>query len=485
MPQFPKQYEENMKALLTEEGFCSYAATFEHEYRQGLRVNTLKISPEDFLKRRSDLSLRPVPWCPEGFYFSGETSAFSKHPDYAAGLYYLQEPSAMAPAAILPIEKGDVVLDLCAAPGGKSTYLAAKLGRSGVLFSNDISPSRAKALLKNLELTGTTQAVVISEAPYALSRRFPELFDKILVDAPCSGEGMFHKEPAIMKNWEQYGNEYYAKLQREILESAWQMLKKGGMLLYSTCTFSPMEDEQMVMSFLEAHPDMSLRPIDKVGGMEDGHPEWTDQKDENLRMTARFWPQKLEGQGHFAALFYKSEEGSGLSAAAEKRNAARQKAANPFGLESADQRGAFSSADLKLFEAWCGENLTASWRKILPEGGYLSKIGTSLYYSPVPQGALKGLRVLRCGLLLGELKKDRFEPSQAFAMALKASDVKQTLELPVASGEVQRYLKGETLTGEMKDGWNLVLTGGYPLGWGKAVRGLLKNKYLKGWIQNG
>ena len=318
MPQFPKQYEENMKALLTEEGFSSYAATFEHEYRQGLRVNTLKISPEDFLKRRSDLSLRPVPWCPEGFYFSGETSAFSKHPDYAAGLYYLQEPSAMAPAAILPIEKGDVVLDLCAAPGGKSTYLAAKLGKSGVLFSNDISPSRAKALLKNLELTGTTQAVVISEAPYALSRRFPELFDKILVDAPCSGEGMFHKEPAIMKNWEQYGNEYYAKLQREILESAWQMLKKGGMLLYSTCTFSPMEDEQMVMSFLEAHPDMSLRPIDKVGGMEDGHPEWTHQKDENLRMTARFWPQKLEGQGHFAALFYKSEEGSGQSAAAEK-----------------------------------------------------------------------------------------------------------------------------------------------------------------------
>ena len=474
MAAFPKQYEENMKALLTEEGFASYAATFERPCRQGLRVNTLKISAEDFLKRKEKegkSGLKQVPWCDTGFYYEGETTEYSKHPDYAAGLYYLQEPSAMAPAAILPVKEGDRVLDLCAAPGGKSTYLAARLGRSGVLFSNDISPSRAKALLKNLELMGTVQAVVLSETPYNLSRRFSEQFDKILVDAPCSGEGMFHKEPVIMKNWEQYGNEYYAKLQREILSSAYQLLKKGGQLLYSTCTFSPMEDEQMILDFLKEHPDMSLCPIEKVGGMEDGHPEWTTNPEmADLQKTARFWPHKLEGQGHFAALLQKGGAPSGNDA---------------FSMDASDLRGAFSSADLALFEAWCRENIVRPWQKVLPKDGYLSKIGTSLYYSPVPQGILKGLRVLRCGILLGELKKDRFEPSQAFAMTLSGKDVKRSLDLATEEERVSRYLKGETLTGDFQDGWNLVLEGGFPLGWGKAVRGILKNKYLKGWIQNG
>ena len=473
MAAFPKQYETNMKTLLGEEGFSSYAATFDRPVRQGLRVNTQKISVQDFLKRKEKEgtgNLKPVPWCPSGFYYEGETTGYSKHPDYAAGLYYLQEPSAMAPAAILPIEKGDYVLDLCAAPGGKSTYLAARLGNDGVLFSNDISPSRAKALLKNLELMGAGRAVVLSETPYNLSKRFPEQFDKILVDAPCSGEGMFHKEPDIMKNWEQYGNEYYAKLQREILPSAYRMLKAGGMLLYSTCTFHPMEDEQMILDFIKAHPDMRLCPINKVGGMEDGHPEWTDDPSaEDLRMSARFWPHKLEGQGHFVALLQKEGKAS---------------SAHAFSMEQNDLRGAFSSSDLQLFDAWCRENFTRPWQKILPKDGYLSKIGTLLYYSPIPQGSLKGLRVLRCGILLGELKKDRFEPAQALAMTLSDKDVVRTIDLPVGSDLVRRYLKGETLTGEYKDGWNLVLVDGYPLGWGKAVRGILKNKYLKGWIQN-
>lgn len=541
MPQFPKMYEDNMKALLGEEGFISYAATFEKEPRAGLRVNTLKISPEAFLKRKENeeafhhqsdgvnvlneaasnctgtASLKQVPWCDTGFYYEEETNVYSKHPDYAAGLYYLQEPSAMAPAAILPIREGDRVLDLCAAPGGKSTYLAAKLGRSGLLFSNDISPSRAKALLKNIELCGTTQTVVLSEAPYALSKRFPEQFDKILVDAPCSGEGMFHKEPAIMKNWEQYGNEYYAKLQREILDAAYRLLKPGGMLLYSTCTFAPLEDEQMVWSFLKSHEDMSLLPIPKVGGMEDGHPEWlnfgkneaeTESEELNkisqradVRNTARFWPQKLEGQGHFAALFEKAAATSAAAASVNKEGKKNRTGgslgADLFSMQPSEMRGAFSAADLQLFEAWCKENLTRGWQQILPKGGYLSKIGDSLYYSPIPQGVLKGLRVLRCGVLLGELKKDRFEPSQALALVLKKEDVRRTADYPVSSQEVRRYLKGETLTapgspdgspekkGSTEDGWTLVLAEGYPLGWAKAVRGLLKNKYLKGWILNG
>ncbi len=467
MVTFPENYEKAMRALLGDEGFLQYQASFDRDYYQGIRVNTAKISPDAYEKRRLKRgaeALKQVPWCESGFYLQGETADFSKHPDYFAGLYYLQEPSAMAPAAILPIEKGDRVLDLCAAPGGKSTFLSARLGDEGFLMANDISPSRAKALLKNLELQGARRAVVVSENPYKLSQRFPEAFTKILVDAPCSGEGMFHKEPAIMKNWEQYGNEYYAKLQREILESAYRLLSPGGCMLYSTCTFSPMEDEEMVDQFLTKHPDLSLLPIKKVGGMEDGHPEWCASGREEIAYTARFWPHKVEGQGHFAAL---------ISKAGRKM---------PKEIVSIDNRGGFSAADLMLWETWCEESLNGSWREMLPADGYLQKLGTSLYYSPIPQGALSSLRVLRDGILLGELKKDRFEPSQALAMTLSKGNVRREIDLPDQDERTIRYLKGETLTGEYPDGWTMILTDGFPLGWAKATQGKLKNKYLKGWL---
>lgn len=456
-----------MRALLGDEEFEAYAATFERDYYQGLRVNLAKMSPEEYLARRKSQTgeeLKEVPWCRSGYYLPGETADFSRHPDYLAGLYYLQEPSAMAPAQILPIEEGDRVLDLCAAPGGKSTFLSGRLGRKGFLVSNDISPSRAKALLKNLELQGATQAVVVSENPYKLVQRFPETFNKILVDAPCSGEGMFHKEPVIMKNWEQYGNEYYAKLQREILFNAYKMLAPGGMMLYSTCTFCPMEDEQMIEIFLSEHPDMHLLPIEKVGGMEDGHPEWSRSGMAEMAYTARFWPHKLEGQGHFAALMQR--EGAPVN--------------RP--LTDIDRRGGFSAQDLELWENWCQDTLKKPWQQILPEGGFLQKLGVNLYYSPIPQGALAGLRVLRCGILLGELKKDRFEPSQALALTLKKGDVRLEADFPADDERIIRYLKGETLAGEYEDGWTIIMTDGYPLGWAKAVQGKLKNKYLKGWI---
>ena len=470
--QFPEQYEKNMKLLLGEEAYQAYTATFDREYYQGLRVNTGKISPKAFLKRWGKdhpQALENVAWCDCGFYLSEDTSVYSKDPDYFAGLYYLQEPSAMAPAAILPIEAGDTVLDLCAAPGGKSTYLSAKLQNTGTLFSNDISPSRAKALLKNLELSGATQAVVLSEAPYKLSKRFPAFFDKILVDAPCSGEGMFHKEPAIMKNWEQYGNEYYAKLQKEILDAAHTMLKPGGWLLYSTCTFAPMEDEQMVEQFLYNHADMSLQPIVKTGGMADGVPAWTKSGREDAALCARFFPHLAKGQGHFAALMQKSKD-----AVLPQKKGMQQEAAMP-------RRGDFSAQDLLLLENWSEESLKVHWQKTLPEGGFLQKQGTMLFYSPVAPETVGGLRVLRNGVLLGELKKDRFEPSQAYALVLKKEQVIHTVDFDKSDQNLIRYLKGETLNGSFEDGWNLILADGFPLGWAKAVHGQLKNKYLKGW----
>ena len=213
-----------MKALLGAE-YDAYLASFDEERFCGLRVNTLKLSAEE-MAARGVFSLRPVPWCETGFYYDGAERP-AKHPYYHAGLYYLQEPSAMTPADRLPVEPGDRVLDVCAAPGGKATELGAKLGGTGVLAANDLSSSRAKGLLKNLELFGIGNVLILSEEPGKLVSYFPEYFDKILIDAPCSGEGMFRKEKKMVKAWEEHGPEFFSNLQRNIILQAARMLKPG------------------------------------------------------------------------------------------------------------------------------------------------------------------------------------------------------------------------------------------------------------------
>ena len=240
----PLEYVEKMKALLGETEFAAYLDSFVEGRFYGLRANTLKITPEA-LQEKGIFGLKPIPWCASGFYYDGEERP-AKHPYYHAGLYYLQEPSAMSPAAILPIEEGDFVLDLCAAPGGKTTQLGARLQGSGLLVANDISAGRAKTLLKNVELAGIRNAVVLSETPERIAQRLPLFFDKILVDAPCSGEGMFRKEPDMVKSWNQEMLDFCRTEQAKILEACAPMLKPGGMLLYSTCTFSPEENEKSI-----------------------------------------------------------------------------------------------------------------------------------------------------------------------------------------------------------------------------------------------
>ena len=260
------------------------------------------------------------------------------------------------------------------------------------------------------------------------------------------------------------GNEYYAKLQKEILDAAYHLLKPGGMLLYSTCTFAPMEDEQMVEQFLEKCTDMSLLPITKTGGMVDANPKWTKSGREDVALCARFFPHLAKGQGHFAALMQKKEG-----------------ALPAWKVDQTQRRGDFSAQDLLLLENWSQDNLRENWQKTLPEGGFLQKQGTMLYYSPIAPELVGGLRILRNGVLLGELKKDRFEPSQAYALVLNKANVIRTVDFDKNDHNVIRYLKGETLNGSFEDGWNLVLVEGVPLGWAKAVHGQLKNKYLKGW----
>ncbi len=449
----PKKFENRMKELLQEE-FPDFLRGFEEERYGGVRFNSLKVSKDEW-ERIAPFAIQQVPWITNGYYYSLSEQP-AKHPYYFAGLYYIQEPSAMTPAQILPVNPGDRVLDICAAPGGKSTELAAKLQGKGVLVSNDISNSRAKALLKNLELFGSRNSLILSEAPGKLTERFRRYFDKILVDAPCSGEGMFRKSPAIMKNWEQYGVEYYHKLQLEILDAVLPMLAPGGMLVYSTCTFSPEEDEGSLQYILENHPDMHvIKPELSYEGFSCGHPEWIENGRKEIENAIRLWPHKLDGEGHFVALLQKDDSGEQKMVPVPSKPAKLPEAAKEFldrlSIELPKERLEIREDRLYL----------------LPEG--------------IPD--LKGLRVMRSGLLLGELKKNRFEPSQALACALSMKEYDAVYNMDVDEEDVVRYLKCETIEAktDVPDGFVLVCVGGFPLGWAKAQNGTLKNKYLPGW----
>lgn len=302
----PEAFEQEMKQLLGEEEYEAYRKTFDEAVHRGLRVNNGKISTEEFL-RRTDIPLKKVPWIPNGFYYDEESCNPAKDADYYAGLYYLQEPSAMTPASRLPIEPDDRVLDLCAAPGGKATELGSRIGEGGMLLANDISNSRAKALLRNLEIQGVGRLLVTSEDPEKLVTLYPAFFDKILLDAPCSGEGMFRKESSMLRYYSENGPEHYVPIQKKLIEQAYQMLAEGGELLYSTCTFSVKENEEVIAGLLDAHPDMEVQEI--TPGYE-GFAPGVSVNGRDLSRCVHIFPQRMEGEGHFVALL-KSRERAG------------------------------------------------------------------------------------------------------------------------------------------------------------------------------
>ena len=456
--QLPVIFEEKMKEMLGPD-YENYLASFQDEPNQGLRVNTAKISVEDFLKI-SPYQLKQVPWCSNGFYYD-KSEKPAKHPFYYAGLYYIQEPSAMTTASLLPVEKGDRVLDLCAAPGGKSTELAAKLDGSGLLVSNDISNSRAKALLKNIEMFGAGNVLVTSEPPNVLAKRFPAYFDKILIDAPCSGEGMFRKQGNMVKAWESNGVELFVGLQRSILKEAVTMLKPGGVLIYSTCTFSKEENEQSIEYLLSLDDSLYLVDLPMFEGFDAGHPEWGLTGNPKLSRCRRLWPQRIEGEGHFVAMVKKEDRGRGMETYPEY--------------------------------SYSGGRLSSEAEAFIRELNYpfeLSRMDVQkerVFYIPESMPDVRGLRILRCGLYMGDMKKNRFEPSQALAMFLKDTQFTNTIKLPVEDDRVIKYLKGETIElkeaeqSVCKDGVCLICVENYPLGFGKLSKGTIKNKYLPGW----
>ncbi len=454
-----------MSALLGDE-FPAFLASYEQPPMTGLRANTLKIVPQTLAESLS-IDLTPVPWSTDAFLVAAADHARpGKHPYHAAGLYYLQDPSAMMPVEVLDPQPGETVLDLSAAPGGKSTQIAARLAGRGLLIANEVVQKRGWELAGNLERWGATNVAITAETPERLAERFPDFFDAVLVDAPCSGEGMFRKSLAARRAWTPALVEGCALRQKGILEQAALLVRPGGRLVYSTCTFAPEEDEGAVVRFLTRHPEFTLAEPPARPGFCPGRPDWLPPQllakqpygqQPELARCVRLWPHRGPGEGHFAALLVKSELAAHMSETSARR---------PTRLPKVAQ---------SAFDAFATKALTDA-----PAEASLALIGSYLYALPVGLPDLSRLRFLHPGWWLGELKKDRFEPSHAFALGLAPSEVRQVVDYPADSDDLLAYLRGETLASSGEDGWTLVAVDGFSLGWGKRVAGRLKSHYPKG-----
>lgn len=424
----PEAFLQRMEAQLGSE-YPAFLESLERPRAVALRFNPMK-------GERPVLPFvgAPVPWEPEGFYYDPETRP-GLHVYHEAGVYYLQEASAMAPVALLDPKPGERVCDLCAAPGGKTTQIAGRMLGRGFLVCNEINPKRAKILSRNIERMGVANALVTNEHPETLASRFPGFFDRVLVDAPCSGEGMFRKEEAAVTDWSQETVQMCARRQREILDSAARLVRPGGRLVYSTCTFAPEEDEETVAAFLESYPEFTPEPVEA--------PWFVPGENASYRM----WPHKLLGEGHFAAVLRKTQGESGEVPACPGE---------------------------KCPKAW--ESFAKELDITLPEGKAVS-FGQSLYWAPMELPELNRLKVLRPGLELGTERKGRFEPAHALALWLKTCAVAESF--PPESPEMKAYLHGDVVPSG-KRGWCLVQAGGYAIGWGKGDGSVLKNHYPKG-----
>lgn len=572
-PDLPEAFVGSMRRLLGD-SYEDFLSSLGEGRRNALRVNRLRLSADSF-ESIAPFPVKRVPWTQNGYYVDYRDRP-SQHPWYRAGVYYLQEPSAMAPAEILPVMPGDRVLDLCAAPGGKATQLGDRLCGRGLLVANEISPSRVRALERNMELFGISNCVVTNEPPSRLTSRFPEYFDKILVDAPCSGEGMFRKDPEAVKTWSLEKVEACVKIQREIILEAADMLRPGGFMVYSTCTFEPEEDELAVAYLLRERPQMELLEIPCTEGRQTFSPAFSlpylaergfVTKEPEQGQTAarrmdgasvppagklpdtgkavRIWPHMAQGEGHFIALLRKQggssggnpsriSEGNSSRLSGEKTprilggNPPRILGGKPSrisgeeplrvsGRNSSRTSGKNSSraaADrtkpeaARQFLAVYAPEMDVDLRRIENRNGHL-------YLMPEGCPELRGLKFLRAGLYLGELKKDRFEPSQELALAI--SQRVQTLPEPqegasaartqmsLSAGEsfkvsgiiddgirimipssdqtLKAFLRGEAVRLEhpSENGWRLVCADVFPVGWGKMVNGTLKNHIPPAW----
>lgn len=459
----PENFKERMRPILGD-AYDAFIATYDVPVRGGLRVNTLKMSKEEFLSC-SSFSLSPIPWAANGFYYEQEERP-GKHAYHEMGLYYMQEPSAMSVAELAAVKPGEIVLDLCAAPGGKSTQLAAALNGEGLLISNEIHPARSKILSQNIERMGVRNAIVTNETPQALARLYFQAFDCVVVDAPCSGEGMFRKDEEAIRQWSEENVTMCAERQKEIFTEAVKMVRPGGRLVYSTCTFEPAENEEMIAWLLKEYPEFEPGEVSAHDGIIEG----------NMPGTLRLWPHLLQGEGHFAALLIKK----GAEEEAEPVSANKLEL---FGKKYGriGKKNCPDVARLALWEAFAKEFFD---KEKAPEWFDKNKLkermvlfGENIYLLPAP-AALEGCKVVRAGLHLGSFEKNRFEPSHSLALALKPAEVLNVTE--VGAEDVMKYQKGETIAADGAKGWTLVTHLGCPAGLGKRSNGIVKNHYPKG-----
>ncbi|MGN1116587.1 MAG: RsmF rRNA methyltransferase first C-terminal domain-containing protein [Candidatus Ornithomonoglobus sp.] len=449
--ELPKEFSERMKKLLGSE-YEDFLRSYDTKINQGIRINTLKC--DDTKAAAAKLgALDRVAWCPDGYYF--EKSALSgNHPYHAAGVFYFQEPSAMSAAEGLPLSENPRILDLCAAPGGKTTHIGARMQNKGLLVSNEIIPKRAAILAENVERMGLTNTIVTNESPSKLAEKFPAFFDGIIVDAPCSGEGMFRKEPQAVTEWSEAHTLSCAQRQKNILDDAYKMLKTGGYIMYSTCTFSFDENERVVQYMSEKY-NMEICDIPCLDSLSDGIGDFP-----GIEKCRRVFPHKQNGEGHFAALLRKTEDAALYDDKKKKRD---KKGGRPDN---------FLDTAVRLYREFEKKTLKTS------VSGEFIMFGDNLYLLPEKLDT-DGLKILRCGLHLGEIKRNRFEPSHALSHAFPADSYKNTLRLDCDSPEIKKYMHGETVDCGL-NGWCVVCADGYGIGWGKASGGILKNHYPKG-----
>ncbi|MCQ4816562.1 RsmB/NOP family class I SAM-dependent RNA methyltransferase [Agathobacter rectalis] len=472
----PIEFEKKMKAFLGNE-WDDFLYSYDNNRFQALRFNTLKVqSPEERMRILKVLGIssdKRVSWANEAYYFD-ENVRPGKHPYHEMGLYYIQEPSAMSAAALLAPKPGMRVLDLCAAPGGKSTQLATYLGDSGLLVSNEINTQRSRILSQNIERMGIKNAIVTNEDSFVLASHFPGFFNAIQVDAPCSGEGMFRKLPEAIEQWSMENVAICASRQKEILDNAAVMLKPGGVIVYSTCTFSKEENEDVIEYFLKRHPDFTLEEME------------------------RFWPHKVDGEGHFVAKLVRrgsvNELGADYDVCEDSCNkvedtglkADRKTKKNKNSKNRKNEtKPALTKENMKLLTEFLDETISedmAAWIK----NSRLVMFGEQLYRLPDMEVDIKGLKVQRAGLHIGEFKKQRFEPSHSLALALKLNDAKNLVKLTCDNPQTIGFFNGQSVmlsdeqTAECKKGWALVCVDGYTAGWGKVNGTQVKNHYPKG-----
>lgn len=439
MNTLPNDFVEQMKKI-KDLDLDAFLLSFQEKEVHSLRFNPLKMKEIRKELKEKLPKLEPVEWEPWGYYYE-ETEDYrpGKSPFHEAGAYYIQEASAMISAALLKPVPGEKILDLCAAPGGKSTQISAYLQNEGLLVSNEIIGKRADILSENVERFGIRNALVTNHDSKTLTDTFPLFFDGIMVDAPCSGEGMFRKNKEAVSEWSPENVENCMERQREILTNAYQMLRSGGRMVYSTCTFEKGEDEDMISWFIQEFPDMKL-----------------------LHMK-RIWPHLDRGEGHFAALLSKGE-------CSPSQNTSDK--ANRSGKQSPKLAEA-----CRLWQEFAKEELSDEFTKVLSTRKEIL-FGEQLYLLPPGISSVSGLKVKRPGLHVGTVKNGRFEPAHALALTLSKEDAKKFVDLSYE--DAIKYIEGYGFPCEKEKGWILVTVSGISLGWGKAAGGMVKNHYPKG-----